>query len=104
MNGRVRGVHVRAKILDSVLATDPTLGVSVLLGEEGYNTAVEPAISGSISVAESTVTEKWNRIPVRAGSPPVDSVRVRLLQSGGSHDLRVTDVGVEYAAVDRIRV
>ena len=104
VNGRVRGVHVRAKILDSVLATDPTLGVSVLLGEEGYNTAVEPAISGSISVAESTVTEKWNRIPVRAGSPPVDSVRVRLLQSGGSHDLRVTDVGVEYAAVDRIRV
>lgn len=101
-NGRVRRMQVRAKVVDTD-ATDPVLDVSLLLGEEGTNTAVEAAIAATSDVEESVQTEKWNRVSARRGTPPVDSVRVRLVQEGGSRDIRVTEVGIEHVPVRRLR-
>lgn len=102
VNGRLRGAQVKAKILDTD-ATNPTLGVTVLLGEQGRSSAVEAAIAATRAVPEQTVTEKWHRIPVRSGTPMVDQVRLRMVQAGGSADVRVTEVGVEHVAVRRFR-
>lgn len=102
VNGRLRGAQVKAKVLDTD-ATNPTLGVTVLLGEQGRSSAVEAAIAATRAVPEQTVTEKWHRIPVRSGTPMVDQVRLRMVQAGGSADVRVTEVGVEHVAVRRFR-
>lgn len=102
VNGRVCGVQVKAKITD-VDAVDPVLEGSVLLGEQGTTTAVEAAIAATADAEDSTQTEKWYRLPVRAGSPPVDQVRARVVQSGGSRDIRVTEVAVEHVPVRRFR-
>lgn len=101
-NGRLRAAQVKAKVVDPA-ATNPVLGVSVLLGEEGSNAAVEAAISATSSVPESVQTEKWHRLAVRSGTAPVDQARVRLVQSGGSKDVRVMEVGIEHVPVARFR-
>lgn len=101
-SARVRTLQVKAKVVDTD-TTDPVLGVSLLLGEEGTRTAVEAAIAAASDAEEITTTEKWYRLPVRAGTPPVDSVRVRLVQEQGSRDIRVTEAGVESVGVARFR-
>ncbi len=100
-NARVRAMQVRAKVIDSD-ATDPVLGVTLLLGEQGTNTAVEAAIVATSDVEEQVTTEQWHRLKT-AGTPPVDSVRVRLVQEKGSTDVRVTELGVEAVGVARFR-
>lgn len=100
-NARVRAMQVRAKVIDSD-ATDPVLGVTLLLGEQGTNTAVEAAIVATSDVEEQVTTEQWHRLKT-VGTPPVDSVRVRLVQEKGSTDVRVTELGVEAVGVARFR-
>lgn len=103
MNGRLRTLLLKAKLVDDA-ATTPTLTAKVLLGEQGYDTGVEGAISASSSRgAVSAQTEKWSRHQVRAGTPPVDTVRYQLVQAGGALDCRFYQSGVEYVSVNRQR-
>lgn len=102
VNGRVRAMQAKVKLLDPGTA-DPTLGVSLLLGEQGTNTAVEAAIAAQSVKETGTHTEKWHRMPVRVGAPPVDQVRLRFVQDGASADCRLFEVGVESVPVSRIR-
>lgn len=102
MNGRLRGALVRGKLVDTA-TNDPTLALSVLLGEEGTTTAVEAAVAGSALLETGDVTEGWHRVPVRAGTPLVDTARIRLRQTAPSADVKVYEVGVEHVAANRTR-
>lgn len=100
MNGRIRAAQVRARWETSDAAT---MQLSVLLGEEGATTAAEAAITGAAATATSGRVEQWFRVPVRAGAPPVDSVRVRLSMTDRVSVLRVYEVGIEHVPVARVR-
>lgn len=103
MNGRVRALLAKAKLVDDA-AANPTLTVKALLGEQGFDTGVEAAIaSSSTRAAVSAQTEKWSRHPVRVGTPPVDMVRFQVVQTGGALDCRFYQAGVEHVSVSRQR-
>lgn len=102
VNGRLRGVRLRAKLVDDA-GNDPAITAYVLLGEEGTTGAVEAAITGASLAETGTATEGWHRVAVRQGTPPVDTVRVRLVQTQRALDVRLYEVGVEHVPVGRIR-
>lgn len=102
LNSRVRAVMVRGKLVDSD-AVDPELGVQVVLGEEGLHTGPEATLTAQDFAETGQRTEGWARAGLRTGCPPVDSVRLRVVQSGRSTDARVYELGVEHVAVARTR-
>lgn len=102
MNGRVRAVQVRAW-LDDFEGLDPVIEPVVLLGEGTEDVPVE--LIGGVSADETAAgqVEKWYRLPVRIGTPPVDEVRLRFQQIGVSLGCVVYEAGVEHVPVARLR-
>lgn len=102
MNARIRAVQILASFENT--SSDPTLGVTLLMGEESRQDAV---VVGDEIAAESGAeipgTEEWVRLPVRAGTPPVAAARVRVAPSAATTRFRLYDIGLEFVESQRVR-
>lgn len=102
VNARVRALMAKMILVAGVDAA-PYLDAAVLMGEVGEYAANEVSVVANVSLPTGTKAERWTRMPTRAGSPPIDEVRVRVLSQQRVADCRVFEVGVEHVTVGRTR-
>lgn len=96
MNGRLRAAQVKSDLVE-----DGQMQVQVLMGEQ--HEPFEAVLVGDLVLGPSFPTERWYRVAVRGGTPPVDQVELRLQQLDVMSKCVVFEAGVEVVGVRRVR-